>query len=275
MNRLKICALGGFLLLWLCVCSLARADEPRQYYSSFWTKSPAGKSYYRNYFFRPSEEADEYAFHRVIYYPKEPRYLYFYNPVMKTYWGRFDCVKGKYSTLDPEDRRGRLEEIPEEAFPPPGPMPAIPGSTNGVRMQAPSTDDLPPDKSITALKDGSKDAPRQFYSGWCKRGGYYYCFYFYRPTPDADYESQRCVYYPSRPAFIYFYDPHRGVYWGRYDLDTKGYSTLADEDRSDLLANVPETAFPPAGQMPAIPESEDGTLMEPPSLKPPVDSSVP
>jgi hypothetical protein len=51
-------------------------------------------------------------------------------------------------------------------------------------------------------------------------------------------------------------------------LDIKGkpghqYSLLAPKDRKRSLKDIPEKAFPEAGKMPPIPESKDGTPMDP------------
>ena len=77
--------------------------------------------------------------------------MYYYNPVSQQYWGRFEFGEdGKpkgYSLLAEKDRKEKLADIPESAFPKPAAMPAIPGATDGEKMAAPPTDlplvDLP------------------------------------------------------------------------------------------------------------------------------------
>ena len=77
---------------------------------------------------------------------------------------------------------------------------------------------------------------------------------------------QFCIYYPAHPRYVYYFDPVKHHYWGR--LDAKGepghqYSLLDPKDRKEKLKDIPEEAFPKAGKMPPIPESSDGTPMEP------------
>jgi hypothetical protein len=66
-----------------------------------------------------------------VYYPRRPRYVYYYN----LYKGRYDLEAGGYSQLAPQDRKPQLCQIPESAFPPPGPMP--PAEPDGEEMLPP------------------------------------------------------------------------------------------------------------------------------------------
>ncbi len=110
---------------------------------------------------------------------------------------------------------------------------------------------------------------RQYYNDWnfYPQFGYYYISYYYQPSPrDAGYKYQFCLFYPSSPRFVYYFDPVRHLYWGR--LDMKGtadhqFSLLAEKDRKEKLKDIPEEAFPKPGKMPPIPESKDGAAMEP------------
>jgi hypothetical protein len=249
----------------------AAAQEPkgRQYYSRFWQRQ--GGYYYRTYYYRPTPNAD-YRAHQVIYYPSRPRYYYYYNPYTNKYWGRCDRATLAYSKLAPEDQRQRLADIPEEAFPKAGPMPAIPESEDGTRMQPPPGN-LPPDESETLSKDrmkeklpqmGDREPPRQVYGDWCQQGGYYFCCYYCQPRAGGDYVVHRCIFYPQRPRYIYYYNPVNQKYWGRFDLEEKGYSLLVDADRAGRLADIRPEAFPKPGEMPPIPGSNDGTRMEMP-----------
>jgi hypothetical protein len=102
---------------------------------------------------------------------------------------------------------------------------------------------------------------RNYYSSWSYRpqSTYYYSYYYYKPTStQKTYSYHYCIYYPSRPRYVYYYNPVRKVYWGRYDLEQKGYSLLAEKDRKEKLDDIPESAFPEPGKMPEIPESKDG-----------------
>jgi hypothetical protein len=124
----------------------------RQYYTS-WSYYSTTTYYYRTYYYYPTPTATTYSYHYCIYYPSQPRYVYYYNPVSHQYWGRFEFgTDGKakgYSLLAEKDRKEKLADIPESAFPKPGAMPAIPGSSDNEKMDPPPTDlpltDLPKD----------------------------------------------------------------------------------------------------------------------------------
>lgn len=112
----------------------------RQYYSA-WTWYSTYGYHYRSYFYKPTANYDGYKYHYCIYYPDKPRYVYFYNPHDKVYWGRFDTEgqQGEqYSVLAESDRKSKLADIPESAFPSPGRMPAVPESRDGVEIQPPT-----------------------------------------------------------------------------------------------------------------------------------------
>jgi len=116
----------------------------RQYYSS-WRKHPTRTYYYRYYYYKPATTYVGYKHHYAIYYPQRPKYVYFYNPYKKVYWGRCPVQtggKGQYSLLAEKDRKGNIDEIPESAFPKPGPLPPVPESSDGTPMELPP-DDLP------------------------------------------------------------------------------------------------------------------------------------
>ena len=118
----------------------------RQYYST-WTYHPTANYHYCRYNYRPTVYTTTYQYHYVVRIPSRPRYRYYYNPVRRVYWGRYevDCngnSKG-YSLLAPEDRKGSLDEIDESKFPAPAEMPAIPDSDDDIRIEPPS--DLPAD----------------------------------------------------------------------------------------------------------------------------------
>jgi len=101
---------------------------------------------------------------------------------------------------------------------------------------------------------------QQYYGNWSyyPSRGYNYCSYYYKPYVSyPSYSYHYCICYPSQPSYVYYYNPHRGYYWGRYDLNAKGYSLLAEADRKATVAEIPESAFPKAGQMPLIPTGVD------------------
>ena len=117
--------------------------------------------------------------------------------------------------------------------------------------------------SVSVASPGS-GARRHYYGGWNyhSKRTYYYSNYYYKPqTNYADYKHHYCIYYPSRPRYVYYYNPVARYYWGRYDLKEKGYSLLEEKDRKEDLESIPEEAFPKPGMMPPIPESTDGEEM--------------
>ncbi len=97
---------------------------------------------------------------------------------------------------------------------------------------------------------------------------YYYVRYYYKPVVTySTYEYHYCIYSPSQPRYIYYYNPTTQVYWGRYEIGSKGdkrYSMLDQKDRKKDLKEIPESAFPEAAAMPKIPGASDAVGMEPP-----------
>lgn len=137
-----------------CVATAAAPARSRQYYST-WTFQPRQRYYARRFYYKPTTTYSGYSYHYAIYYPKRyssrprySRYVYYYNPVRRVYWGRFD-LEGEpgrqYSLLQPADRKSNLDEIPESAFPPPGEMPVLPDSQDNVRIRPIDKQDLPDD----------------------------------------------------------------------------------------------------------------------------------
>jgi hypothetical protein len=125
------------------VAGLRASAAPRQYYSG-WTHNWKERFYYRSYYYKPKPDDPGYQFHHVVYYQDRPKFYYWYNPQKKVFWGRSPVGAAqvpRYSLLPESARKGSLKEI-GEAFPPPGPMPPVPGSADGVLMEPPP-DDLP------------------------------------------------------------------------------------------------------------------------------------
>ncbi len=120
---------------------------------------------------------------------------------------------------------------------------------------------------------------RQYYdTSWSYNPSYsyYYVTYYYQPVvTQTSYNYHYCIYYPSQPRYVYYYNPVSQVYWGRYEIGSKGekrYSILADKDRKKDLKDIPEKAFPEPAKMPTIPEAKDGVTMEPPPENVPKDA---
>jgi hypothetical protein len=142
MKTVRIAALT--LVLGLTATTSVFANYYRQYYTPVWTYSPAYTYYYTTYYYQVAVAQPTYYYHYCIYYPAQPTYIYYYNPYTQVYWGRYKIGskdnKG-YSILAEKDRKKELKDIPESAFPEPGPMPKIPESKDGEAM-------LPPPENV-------------------------------------------------------------------------------------------------------------------------------
>lgn len=120
---------------------------------------------------------------------------------------------------------------------------------------------------------------RQYYGGWRRHTSYSYHYrsYYYQPTHSySGYRHHYAIYYPSQPRYVYYYNPYKRVYWGRFDLqgnEGQHYSLLAEQDRKEHLKEIPESAFPKPGAMPNVPEATDGTTMLPPPADLPADEA--
>lgn len=107
-------------------------------------------------------------------------------------------------------------------------------------------------------------APRQYYSDWQKappaKGDYYVRKYYSKPTPEyVGYRTHEVHYFPKKPKHYYYYNTKTQKYWGRCPTECDGkpqYSMLKMEDRHKDIEKIPESAFPPPGKMPAIPDSD-------------------
>jgi hypothetical protein len=155
MRPIKYLSLAAVLATCVFAASAgAKLYYGRQYYSG-WSYYPSGGYYYSSYYYKPYASYQDYNYHYCIYYTYQPRYVYYYNPYSKVYWGRFD-TKGKegeqYSLLAEKDRKEKLKDIPESAFPKPGAMPEIPESKDGVKIE-------PPPKELP--KGEPKDLPKE------------------------------------------------------------------------------------------------------------------
>jgi hypothetical protein len=110
---------------------------------------------------------------------------------------------------------------------------------------------------------------RQYYGGWQHSPrGFFFSTYHYKPyAAYPSYCYNYAIWYPSAPNYVYYFNPYKGTYWGRFDVQTKGYSLLAEKDRAGQLKDIPEKAFPPEGPLPNVPDANDKVqLQEPPDL---------
>ncbi|MGE0607600.1 MAG: hypothetical protein AB7O62_10945 [Pirellulales bacterium] len=148
MKALKYLSFAIVLGAAFLVASKAEAGGRSYYYG--WKYYPRQTYYYTYYYYKPTPSYPKYDYHTCVYYPSRPSYVYYYNPVAQQYWGRYDLEQKGYSLLAPEDRSGKLSDIPESAFPKPASMPEIPDSTDGETIPVPPA---PP-------KDAPADAPQ-------------------------------------------------------------------------------------------------------------------
>lgn len=87
-------------------------DEGRQQMVSLWFgKNPQGSLSYRQLV--------------AIVKDNDPSKILYYDIVARRFVGRYDMEREKYSLLPPQYRLGRLEDIRETMFPPPGDKPDI------------------------------------------------------------------------------------------------------------------------------------------------------
>lgn len=111
-------------------------------------------------------------------------------------------------------------------------------------------------------------SPRQYYGNWQRHptAGYHYRSYYYKPTPTYQgYKHHYVISPPTSRQHHYYYNPYTKKYWGRcpsqHDGDG-GYSKLAPEDQKASLKEIPESAFPKPSDLPEIPESSDGAILD-------------
>jgi hypothetical protein len=96
--------------------------------------------------------------------------------------------------------------------------------------------------------------------------GYGYRTYSYVSKVHKKVHHHIAVYHKHHPRKVYMYNVQTKKYWGRFDLDTRQYSLLAEKDKKGTIAEIPESAFPPGGEMP--PEELGGDQMLPPPEMP-------
>jgi hypothetical protein len=101
---------------------------------------------------------------------------------------------------------------------------------------------------------------RSSYSRPTFHKNFHYRQYSYFSNKHREFRQHYAFYFNNRPKHVYFYNPHKNQWWGRYDLTTGGYSLLKEEDRNAELKDIPEAAFPKPGKMPA--EEQGGAMMD-------------
>jgi len=113
----------------------AGAFQAQQYTGTYSDKKKNGAYSYREYSFVSSKDGKTKK-HLAIYDPGRPGYIYFWNPLTRKFWGRYDIRRRGYSLLPKASRAKYMGSIPERAFPRPGPMPP-PEEGHRLRMKPP------------------------------------------------------------------------------------------------------------------------------------------
>ena len=148
MKTARTLTFGLCLALFAIHAGPATAYGQQQYYETTYTFSETNNYYYLNYYYKTTVTQTTYDYNYCIYYPAQPNYIYYYNPVSQVYWGRYKIgSKGekRYSILEQKDRKKDLKDIPESAFPEPAKMPRIPGAKDDVAIEPPP-ENVPKDK---------------------------------------------------------------------------------------------------------------------------------
>lgn len=242
------------LLLW---CTCIHNAQAKRYVGRYSAKKlhSTRKYTYREYrYYSPS--AKKYLHHYAIYYQSQPRYVYYYNPRKKVYWGRFDLNVCGYSLLAAKDKKMLVKDIPGSAFPEPADLPA-PEPEMSEQM-------MPPPETFVS----TKAEERQYYSKWFyeKPRNRLVCYYFYKSNQrDQSYQRQTVVYYPQKDKrlYLYYFNEEKGKFWGRC------VSPLHPEyDKSVMVWNFAKDALPGKswGPLtkgdPEIPGSKDRATMK-------------
>jgi hypothetical protein len=131
--------------------AFANSNEAEAGYYSQWRSYPSRNYHYTQYYYKPYPRYPTYRYHYCVYRTYQPRYVYYYNPYRRVYWGRLDTQAkegSQYQLLAEKDRKGTLKEIPESAFPKGGKMPtitdeAIEGAQETDPIEVPDLEQLP------------------------------------------------------------------------------------------------------------------------------------
>ena len=119
-----------------------------------------------------------------------------------------------------------------------------------------------------ALTAGAADAGGYGRYGYSQSRGYSYRTYSYYVPAYRVYRAHVAVYVPSRPRYVYYYNSHSRVFWGRYDTQAGNYQLLPDAAKRADLAQIREADFLPGGPMPKEGEGSDEQLLPPPPAPP-------
>ena len=117
---------------------------------SNWTYDQGHNYYYCTCSFRTSCNG-EWNKYVCIYNQNCGNCCYFYNPVAKSYWGKYDYAASGFSTLQPDAQRGTIAELPADQFTTPAANIAIPGSQVNEQLIPPPG---APAAALAALPQG-------------------------------------------------------------------------------------------------------------------------
>lgn len=93
--------------------------------------------------------------------------------------------------------------------------------------------------------------------------GYGYRSYSYYSVTYQTVRTHVAVYHPRHPGYVYYYNPHSRVYWGRYDVAAGTYQLLPADARKATLAEIPDSAFGEPGALPPAEPGGEGLLPPP------------
>ncbi len=114
---------------------------------SNWTYDQSHGYYYCTCSYRPSAYA-EWNKYICIYNSQYGNCVYFYNPIQKNYWGRYDYNAKGFSLLAAGYQRGAIADLPQDKFPAVVAQTTIPGSQVAEQLTSPPA--LPSD-AVAAL----------------------------------------------------------------------------------------------------------------------------
>jgi hypothetical protein len=118
---------------------------------------------------------------------------------------------------------------------------------------------------VAALAMGATARGQEYYSGYkdSPARGYRYSYYYFKIAGGFRYHY--CTNSPGSP-YVYYYDPQTQLFWGRYDLNAKGFSLLAPNDRKGNIRAIDPAAFPAPG--PAMNNPATGDPLSTPPTPP-------
>lgn len=139
-------------------------EAPDQFYTNGvsvdgWTRDEAEQQMVSLWFGKNPQGSLSYRQLVAIVKDDNPGQILYYDLVARRYVGRYDMELEKYSLLPPQFRLGRLEDIKESMFPPPGEKPQL-----GELFDPPN--DGPPSEEQLMMPPATMTFPRLKKSEW-------------------------------------------------------------------------------------------------------------